>query len=148
MTTTMADILHKKGSDVLTIGPDQPADEAVRTMVDRKVGSALVLAADGAIVGILTERDILKAVARRPGGLDGALVAQLMTRGVVCVGPADAVDPVMALMTRRRFRHVPVVDGTRLLGLVSIGDLVKARVEAAQIDIRHLENYITGRYPG
>ena len=148
MSMMLGEILRTKGAQVVTTKPDAGIREAITLMVECKVGSALVLDPDGALAGIVTERDILWALAQWPDGLVTVRVADVMTPRVVTAAPTDTVEDVMALMTLRRFRHVPVMEGGRLVGVISIGDLVKAQVEAAHHAIRHLEDYITGKYPG
>lgn len=148
MPTLLRELLLRKGSRVVTTTAGMPLRDAVVTMVEAKVGSALVMDPAGGIAGILTERDVLHALARWPEGIAALRVEDVMTPRVVAARPDDTVEEVMALMTARRFRHVPVVENGRLLGVISIGDLVKEQVAQAHQEIRELEGYITGRYPG
>lgn len=141
-------ILERKGTSVLTGAGSLTLVEAARRMVEARVGSLVVMDPRGAIEGILTERDLLRAVAAEPERLAATRVSEVMTRDVVVALPTDTVEQTMALMSGRRLRHLPVVDGGRLAGLVSIGDLVKALAEEDAFEVRLLRDYITGTYPG
>lgn len=130
------DILAAKGQRVVTIRPDATIATAVHRMALERVG-ALVVSEDGiTIAGILSERDIIHGLAEDGGEIMGTdrRIADLMTRNVITCGPEDKVKTVMAEMTRRRFRHVPVVDNGRLAGIVSIGDVVKSRLEEMELE--------------
>ena len=141
------EILAHKGNKVVTIRPDATVSTAVHRLALERIG-ALVVSEDGrSIQGVLSERDIIKALAE-----DGAAilapdrrVRDLMSRGVRTCRPDDTVKAVMAEMTRHRFRHLPVVEGTRLVGLVSIGDVVKTRLDEMELETVVLrEAYIAG----
>lgn len=137
------DILRSKGSYVFTIEPDRTVHEAMGSMVDREIG-CLVVMEDGAIVGIITERDILKFTNRRTREVDDVQVSDVMTADVIIGGLEDAVDHVMAIMTENRVRHLPVLDGGQLVGLVSIGDLVNAIRRDVEMENRYMHSYIAG----
>lgn len=129
-------ILDAKGRDVVTIRPDATVATAVHRLALERVG-ALVVSEDGIrIAGILSERDIVGALAGEGADLlsTGRRVADLMTRHVVTCGPDDTVKQLMAEMTRRRIRHLPVVEGGRIAGIVSIGDVVKSRLEEVEME--------------
>lgn len=129
-------ILDAKGRDVVTIRPDATVATAVHRLALERVG-ALVVSEDGVrIAGILSERDIVGALAGEGADLlsTGRRVADLMTRHVVTCGPDDTVKQLMAEMTRRRIRHLPVVEGGRIAGIVSIGDVVKSRLEEVEME--------------
>jgi len=145
---TVAQVLRQKGSHVITTRPDSSLADAIRTLVDNAVGSLLVVDEDDQIVGLISERDILRVSARHFDQLAGHQVAEVMTRDVIIGLLDDSLDYVMALMTEKRIRHLPIMSQGRLVGLVSIGDVVKARVREAEFEIRHLTDYITGKYPG
>lgn len=130
------DILNAKGRRVVTIRPDATVSTAVHRLALERVG-ALVVSEDGVgIDGILSERDIVQALAQEGGAIMGTdrRVADLMTRNVVTCQPDDKVKNVMAEMTRRRVRHLPVVEEGRLAGIVSIGDVVKSRLEEMELE--------------
>ena len=145
---TVGEVLSAKGAVVVTTTPDVTVLESVRSMVGHGVGCVVVLGPDGRIAGIMTERDVLRAVAGRFESLGTAQVADLMTRDVLFAVPGDSLDSVMALMTERRIRHLPILEAGRMIGLVSVGDVVKARMKTTEAEIRHLENYLSGNYPG
>lgn len=142
----VADILRAKGSAVFTISASQTVYEAVVKMVDHDVGSLVVLEGDTP-VGILTERHYLREIAVRGRTSRSTPVRDIMSRDVVVVDPNRSVDDCMAIMTERRIRHLPVVDSGRLVGLISMGDVVKRRSTDQQGEIRYLTDYITGKYP-
>lgn len=144
----LRDILRTKGSAVVTVAEGASVQQAVQAMVDARVGSALVQGPNGSIAGIVTERDVLKATAKYGPAVCGLGVSDVMTRDLLVAVPDDTVDYVLSLMTERRMRHVPVIDAGKLVGLVSIGDAVRAKSELAQVEARHLHDYITGKYPG
>ena len=130
------DILEVKGRRVITIRPDATISTAVHRLALERVG-ALVVSEDGSrIAGILSERDVVRALARDEAAIMGPdhRVADLMTVGVRTCGPDDTVKAVMAEMTRSRIRHLPVVDNGRLTGLISIGDVVKSRLEEMELE--------------
>jgi CBS domain-containing protein len=142
------DILREKGSAVRTIGPDQSISEALRELRKHKIGALLVVDEAGTILGILTERDILRVCETQAHRLGQISVHQEMTKDLLIGLPEDDINYVMNIMTQKRIRHVPIVSEGRLVGLVSIGDVTKARLDQAEFEARHLHDYITGKYPG
>ncbi len=130
------DILAAKGRRVITIRPDATVATAVHRLALERVGALVVSEDDATIAGILSERDVVRALAEEGPDImgTGRRVAELMTRHVTTCAPDDKVKAVMAEMTRRRFRHVPVVENGRLAGLVSIGDVVKSRLEEMELE--------------
>lgn len=140
----VADILHGKRGDVLRISGDASVFEAVKTMVEANVGSLLVTDGDE-IAGIVTERDYLRRAALEGRPDRETPVSEIMSAPVVCVTPETGIDECMALMTERRIRHVPVVDEGTLVGMVSIGDLVKFQTTQQSVQIKYLTDYITAR---
>lgn len=143
MSKTIAQILKIKGSDVWSIAPEATVYEALALMADKGVG-ALVVLAEGRVVGIFTERDHARKV-----DLDGrcsqkAFVRQVMSEDVCYITPQASVDEAMAIMTDKRCRHLPVLDDDRLVGLASIGDLVKASLDEKDFVIKQLKKYIKG----
>lgn len=140
------EVLHAKRGDragaVVTIKPDAPITELVRLLTKHNVG-ALVVSTDGATVsGIVSERDVVRILDRDPTGLDGE-VASIMTSDVTTCDGHSSVDDLMRLMTDHRIRHVPVVADGRLVGIVSIGDIVKSRIGQLEFERQQLESYIT-----
>ena len=137
-------ILRGKGQTVATIRPDETIAAVVDRLVSQNIG-ALVVSADGASVdGIISERDIVHGLADRGAGLLSLKVADVMTRNVITCDPADTVDQLMAEMTNRRIRHFPVVEEGRLCGIVSIGDVVKNRLDEVEYEARSLRSFIAG----
>jgi len=144
----VSEILSAKGSDVLSGPEDLTLVEAARLMVEAGVGSLVVMDGADRVIGILTERDVLRFTARNPDRLAGTRVGDIMTRELLVGLPTDTVESMMAVMTERRIRHLPILVNGRLAGIVSIGDLVKATVHQANFEVRLLRDYITGSYPG
>lgn len=135
-------ILRDKGDTVATIRPDASITECLDQLASHNVG-ALVVSVDGlGIDGIISERDIVRALADRGGGCLGETVADMMTSEVVTTTPGATASELMALMTARRIRHVPVVDGDELAGIVSIGDIVKLRMTELTEELRALQGYL------
>jgi CBS domain-containing protein len=135
-------ILRNKGREVATIRPGETVEAAIGTLISRNIG-ALVASEDGARVdGIISERDIVHALARLGTRLLSSTVAEVMTRPVVTCDPAKSVAELMAEMTNRRIRHLPVVQGGRLCGIVSIGDLVKHRLDEIEYEANSLRSFI------
>ena len=141
---TLEEILRSKGSDVFTITPDATLEDVVQSLVARNCGSLVVCEDDGSgtMVGIVTERDILRACAAHRGSLDSVRVRAIMTGRLVTASPADEVEEVMGVMTQQRIRHLPVVEEGRLVGLVSIGDIVKAQHHHLTMENHYLKEYI------
>ncbi|HEX2890388.1 CBS domain-containing protein [Vineibacter terrae] len=138
----VSDILQHKGTRVVAVTPDETLASAIATLSARRIGAVLVLDADKSLVGILSERDILHALARRAGDAFGLRVEEVMTTPVVTCDPDHTVEHVMALMTEGRFRHLPVVQRGVLMGIVSIGDVVKWRLDETRQEAEDLRQYI------
>jgi CBS domain-containing protein len=137
-------ILRNKGSSVATIRPDEIVGAAVAALISGNIG-ALVVSEDGESVdGIISERDIVHALARHGAGLLSLGVAEVMTRPVVTCDPTESVGELMAEMTNRRIRHLPVVQDGRLCGIVSIGDLVKNRLDEIEFEANSMRSFIAG----
>jgi CBS domain-containing protein len=137
-------ILKAKGTAVVTIAPSATIAEAVTLLTRRRIG-ALVVSTDGREpLGILSERDIVNGLGTSGAGLLERRVDELMTRSVITCAPQDRLADLMALMTERRIRHLPVLQGGRLAGLVSIGDVVKNRLDEMEWESSSLKTYIAG----
>ncbi|MBV9824521.1 MAG: CBS domain-containing protein [Alphaproteobacteria bacterium] len=137
-------ILQQKGDAVTTIRPDATVADAVETLDRERIG-ALIVSEDGeGVDGVLSERDIVMALARHGDDLLSRSVDSVMTRAVVTCEPADSVGDLMAEMTSRRIRHFPVVADGRLCGIVSIGDLVKSRLDEVEFEANSLRSFIAG----
>jgi CBS domain-containing protein len=137
------DILRLKGSEVVTIRPDRTVLDAMRLLVARNIGSVVVVEGDD-IRGILTERDVLRLGAADPDRLGATRVEDVMTTELVIGVPDDDLDYVMQVMTRNRIRHLPIVQGNRLCGMLSIGDVVNAVRTSVESENRYLRDYIQG----
>lgn len=135
-------ILREKGRDVVTIGSDATLSEASRLLAHRRIGALVVANDDGGITGIVSERDIVRAVAEHSVAALGQTVGQHMTRTVLTCSESDTVDELMETMTHGRFRHLPVVENDRLCGIVSIGDVVKTRIAETVREAESLREYI------
>ncbi|HUJ03779.1 MAG TPA: CBS domain-containing protein [Rhizomicrobium sp.] len=135
-------ILREKGREVVTIAADATLSEAARLLARKRIGAAIVRDADGSIAGILSERDIVRAVADASVNALAETVSRRMTRAVTTCVESDTIEELMELMTRRRFRHVPVVENERLVGIVSIGDVVKTRIAETVREAENLREYI------
>lgn len=136
------ELLKGKGSDVVTVTSDATIGQLVQTLADRKIG-AVVVVDDGAITGIISERDVVRALPQGDAGLLDQPVSSLMTSDVVTCTPDDEISALAASMTEHRFRHLPVVRDDELVGIVSIGDIVKFRLDELQHERDQLESYIT-----
>ncbi len=139
---TVKSILSRKGNEVLTIEPTAPLSAATKLLAERRIGALVVTGADHRIVGIVSERDIVRALGERSAQVLEAPVAEVMTRKVVTCNERDTTAELMEQMTAGKFRHLPVVDQGRLIGIVSIGDVVKSRLEEMQHDTEALQDYI------
>lgn len=140
----IAELLERKGELVVRISADTTVHQAVQKMVQFAVGSLLVTD-HGRIAGIFTERDYLRRVALQ-GLPPETPVRKVLTSELVVIGPQDSVLDCMAVMTQRRIRHVPVLDGDRLCGMISIGDLVESLSREQEVEIQYLREYINGSY--
>jgi len=138
----VSDILSRKGGLVFTVTPGTTVGQIAQQLSTRRIGSVLVLDDESAVVGIVSERDLVRVFASHGGAALEFEARSIMTRDVVTCDPDDSIDHVMEQMTRGRFRHLPVVRHGELLGLVSIGDVVKARLEEARHETEALKAYI------
>ncbi len=139
--STIKQILDAKGNDILTIHPSNSVFDAIKSMADHHVGSLLVMENDK-LVGIITERDYSRNVVLKGKSSLNTSVSEIMITNVLCVKPNQSVDESMALMTEKRVRHLPVVENNDVLGIVSIGDLVKNKISEQKFIIEQLEHYI------
>jgi CBS domain-containing protein len=140
---TVEQVLRGKSDELVAVGPDESVFDALALMARREVGAVVVLEA-GRLVGILSERDYARKIILLGKASKDTPVRDIMTPRVVCVTPATTIDECMALMTDKRCRHLPVLEGDRVTGVVSIGDVVKHTIAEQQFIIEQLEHYIMG----
>jgi CBS domain-containing protein len=136
-------LLADKGHRIFAIGPDEPVLAAVRLMADHYIGALLVMRGDE-LIGIVSERDYARKIILQNRASSETPVRDIMSSPVVTVGPNDTTDTCMRICTERRVRHLPVVEGGKVVGVLSIGDLVKAVISEQSQEIEHLQRYIAG----
>lgn len=139
---TVSAILKLKGPDIVTIDGETTLRDAIKCLSENRIGAVIVAAAGGKVEGILSERDVVRLLAERGIEALDTPVASVMTRAVVTCTPDETIPEIMERMTRGRFRHVPVLEGERLVGIVSIGDVVKYRVQEMERESEALRTYI------
>ncbi len=141
------DILAVKGSRVITIHQDSTVLDAITLIFANKVGSLLVVDEHNHIKGILAPNDILRSVHSDLENIRDAKVSQFMSKELIVANNDDKIDYIQAIMTENRIRHIPIIEKGQLLGLVSIGDVVKAQLKEKHVEIQYLKEYIEGKYP-
>jgi CBS domain-containing protein len=139
-------LAHKKVSSVWSVGPDAMVGDVIQLMDEKNVGALPVVNKDR-LVGIVSERDCTRRVILKGKSFKETPVNDIMTKQVLTVTPMESITECMEIMTANRVRHLPVLQGTKLVGILSIGDVLKWLLSAQTATIDHLENYITGRYP-
>jgi CBS domain-containing protein len=140
-------ILNDKGTEVYHTGPENTVYEAIEKMADKDIGALLVMEGEN-LRGIITERDYRNKVILKGRTSKSTKVKEIMSTDLYSVEPSDTVETCMALMTDRKFRHLPVLEDGKVVGVISIGDLVKAVITKQKVEIHNLRDYITGTYPG
>jgi CBS domain-containing protein len=143
--TNVGNLLTSKGREIWSIAPDKSIFDALEMMADKNVSGLLVLESDK-LVGIFTERDYARKLILKGKSSKNTKVSDLMTKNILYVGSKNTIEDCMKLMTGKRVRHLPVIDTGRLIGIVTIGDLVKQIISEQQTTIHQLENYICGGY--
>ena len=139
---TVKTVLTHKGRDVVTIEPTATLETAIATLARHRIGALVVLGAEQRVIGIVSERDIVRALSEHGAGALGAPLAQVMTREVITCSETDTMNEIMERMTTGKFRHIPVVDQGRLVGIISIGDVVKHRLNEMEAESAALRDYI------
>jgi len=140
---TIARILREKGTQVVSVGLRDDALSIARTLAQHRIGAVLVRDSEGGILGIVSERDFIRALAANGPDVAQLRAAELMTRVLHTVAPETHIAEALAMMTDRRVRHLPVLEGGKLAGMVSIGDLVKARIADAEMEASELRDYVS-----
>ena len=143
--TKVSEILKDKGKAIVSVDPGATVFEALSLMAERNTGAVLVMS-EGRLEGLLSERDYARKVVLRGRNSRETHVREIMSRELIIVHPEDSVMESLAIMTEKRIRHLPVMEGSQVVGLISIGDLVKRVIDEQHIMIKHLENYISGSY--
>jgi CBS domain-containing protein len=141
--TTVRSVLQSKSSDIWSTTPDTLVFEALKVMAEKNVGALLVMEGSQ-LKGIFSERDYARKVALKGESSHHIAIRTVMTAGVISVTPEQSMEDCMALMTGKHIRHLPVIENSKVIGLISIGDIVKAIISQHEDTIKHLENYITG----
>jgi CBS domain-containing protein len=141
---TLGSILRLKGGDVAYVAPDTTIAAVAELLTQRRIGAAIVCDSAHRLVGIVSERDIVRGLARHGGRVLQMTAEQLMTRDPMTASPATSVPEAMALMTEGRFRHLPVIERGDLIGIVSIGDVVKERISEQDLEVDSLRAYVAG----
>jgi CBS domain-containing protein len=147
LVETVRSVLKQKGQEIWSVMPEALVYDAIEMMAEKRVGALLVIS-EGKLVGVVSERDYARKVILTGKSSKQIQVKEIMTRPVIFVDPKHTVNDCMRIMTINRIRHLPVVENERVLGVVSIGDLVKWIISAQEETIHQLHDYITGRYPG
>ena len=142
------EILAEKGTHVITVQETLLLADVVTIFLDKRIGSVVVVNNHDEVIGIISPNDVIKAIHHHPEYIATIKVGDVMTRDIVVISPEDNIDQLMAIMTVNRIRHLPVIDKGKLTGLVSIGDVVKAKSTIQDVEIRYLTDYIEGKYPG
>ncbi|MDW7681618.1 MAG: CBS domain-containing protein [bacterium] len=138
------DILSTKGPEVVTIGAEKTVYDAIDTLAKHRIGALIVLNSEGKIVGIVSERDILIENQKHYGST--AKVKDIMTSDVIIGDPEDELDYVEHVMTENRIRHLPIIGNRRLVGIISIGDVINAQLNGVRVEIKYLRDYIGNKY--
>jgi len=141
--TTVKSVLHTKGNNIYSIAPEATVFDALKIMAEKNIGALLVMQQEK-VVGIFSERDYARKIVLKGESSHTTAVQDVMTSGVLSVHSEQSIDECMALMTNKHVRHLPVLENGNLIGLISIGDVVKAIISEHEYTIKQLENYITG----
>jgi CBS domain-containing protein len=141
--TTVRSVLHSKGNHIWSVAPDAIVFDAIKIMAEKNIGALLVIQKE-TVVGIFSERDYARKIVLKGESSHTITIKDVMTSDVLTVNPEQSIDDCMALMTNKHVRHLPVLENGKLIGLVSIGDVVKTIISEHEYTIKQLENYITG----
>jgi len=143
MKETLKNVLKAKGKTVIaSVGPDVSVIEAISLLCAHRIGALMVINENGEPIGIITERDVLCEVNRKAGSLEVRKVSEVMTKDLICGLPDDDVNYAMNIMTRNKIRHLPIVSDNKVIGIISIGDIINSLLEATQTENRKLHDYL------
>ena len=142
------DVLAEKGTKVTTVKETLLLADVVKIFLEDQIGSVVVVNDFDEVIGIVAPNDVLKAIQHHPEYITSITISEVMTRNIIVVTPDDDIDDLMTIMTQNRIRHLPVIDKGELTGLLSIGDVVKAKTTERDVEISYLTDYIEGKYPG
>lgn len=143
---TISSIIREKGNSVVSVSASTPVQTIAEIISSKRIGAVVVLDGSGKLIGIVSERDVVKALAAEPAAVHTMLAEQIMTRAVTTATPATSIEDAMEIMDHGYFRHLPVVDGDVLVGIVSIRDLVKTRIRLQEHETNSLRSYVEGRF--
>jgi CBS domain-containing protein len=143
---TISSIIREKGNSVVSVSASTPVQTIAEIISSKRIGAVVVLDGSGKLIGIVSERDVVKALAAEPAAVHTMLAEQIMTRAVTTATLATSIEDAMEIMDHGYFRHLPVVDGDVLVGIVSIRDLVKTRIRLQEHETNSLRSYVEGRF--
>jgi CBS domain-containing protein len=147
ITGTVDAILHQKNPQLWSVPPEATVFDAIQLMADKNIGALLVMT-DNRLVGVFSERDYTRKIALKGKSSKQTPVREVVSAPVISVPPGSTIEECMRIMTEHRVRHLPVMDGEKLIGLVSIGDLVNWTISAQHVALNQMADYISGKYPG
>jgi len=142
------DCLARKDHSLITVGPEVPVPQAMKLLISNRISCLPVLSGESRLIGIISDKDIFTHAFHDPAGFTKATVGDLMTTELIVGVADDSVDYIGSVMTKNRIRHVPIVENDRLIGLLSIGDVVKSQLSNMEVENRYLRQYIGDKYPG
>lgn len=142
---TIRELLAQKGSKVFTADSNSGVIDAVKLMTDNKIGCVLVVNKEGLPAGIFTERDVLRMVAANLNGIANQKLSDVMTKDLIIATPDEDIEVVQNIMTNKHLRHLPVLEGNKIAGMVSIGDIVKVSLKHREFEVHHMRDYIMGK---
>lgn len=143
---TISSIIREKGNSVVSVSASTPVQTIAEIISSKRIGAVVVLDGSGKLIGIVSERDVVKALAAEPAAVHTMLAEQIMTRAVTTATPATSIEDAMEIMDHGYFRHLPVVDGDVLVEIVSIRDLVKTQIRLQEHETNSLRSYVEGRF--
>ncbi len=141
--STVSKVLKKKGKEILSVSPDAVVFDVIEKMAEQSVGTALVMEGDQ-LIGIVSERDFIRKIYLQKKSEQGVTVKDIMSIGLLTVSPGEVLEKCMSIMTEERIRHLPVLDAGKVVGILSMGDIIKYLIDEKDFEIKNLQNYISG----